>query len=110
MVNSLSLEFSPEISADGLALFFSSNRPGMSGLSDLYLATRPTVNEPWGAAINLGPNINTPAFDEYPEISSDGRYLMFMSTRPGGMGGFDLWQVEINTIRTDSLQKDNNAN
>jgi hypothetical protein len=45
--------------------------------------------------MNLGPMVNGSANDQGPSISVDGSILYFFSTRSGGSGDFDLWQVSI---------------
>jgi Tol biopolymer transport system component len=80
----------PDISADGLTLYFSSTRPGGSGDSDLWRATRQSTSEPFGSVENLGPVVNGPTYDGDPAVSSDGLMLFFASDR-GGVGGSDLW-------------------
>ena len=94
-VNSSYAERQPTISADGLWLFFHSNRPGGSGGDDIWLTTRATKDDDWGAPVNLGPVINTSVFDGHPSILPDGSTLYFVSNRPGGVGNYDLWQVPI---------------
>lgn len=79
------------IAADGLSMFFQSNRPGGSGPSDLWVSTRKSTGDPWRPPENLGPPINTPAFEGGPRLSSDGKTLYFFSNRPGGSGGVDLY-------------------
>ena len=37
------------------------------------------------------PNVNSSSRDLKPSISSDGLSLFFTSTRPGGLGGMDIW-------------------
>jgi hypothetical protein len=76
-------------------LFFGSSRPGGSGGHDLWVTTRASVSDPWGEPANLGPTVNSSTFDDSPSISADGSTLSFMSTRPGGVGSYDLWQVSI---------------
>jgi hypothetical protein len=98
-VNSSYLEQTPTILADGLVLFFSSNRPGGFGGTDLWVATRATVSEPWAEAVNLGPPVNTSAGDAAANISRDGSTLYFCSTRSGGLGGWDIWQVRVRPMR-----------
>ena len=44
--------------------------------------------------LNVGGVVNTAAIEAAPAISRDGLSLYFMSTRPGGLGGFDLWVTE----------------
>jgi len=91
IINSASSDQGPAISKDGLTLYFHSNRPGGLGGFDMYVATRASVEDPWGAPANLGSPVNT-AFDEgNPAFSRDGHSLFFQSVRPGGFGGVDLW-------------------
>ena len=94
-VNSASTDYVPSISADGLMLFFGSNRPGGYGQRDLWLTTRATANKPWGEPLNLGTTVNTSSHDFGPFISADGLELYFHSARPGGSGSMDLWQAPI---------------
>ncbi len=93
-VNSSDKEGSPNISADGLELYFSSNRPGGSGGNDIWVSTRATTNDEWGKAVNLGPMVNSAANEVAPSISADGLALYFCdwgNPRPGGLGEADLW-------------------
>jgi Tol biopolymer transport system component len=102
-VNSPSTEATPSISANGLLLFFQSNRSGGYGVDavDIWVAMRPTTDANWGIPVNLGPVINTFGFDGHPSISADGSTLYFVSGRPGGQGSGDLWQVSITPMPGD---------
>ncbi len=90
-VNSSSWEYSPDLSADGLKLYFVSSRPGGCGGDDEWVTTRATVSSPWGTPANLGPTVNSSGYDGCPSISHDGLMLTFNSDRPGGYGGWDVW-------------------
>ncbi len=91
-VNALGFgDYSPELSADGLTLYFSSSRPGGFGQADLYVTTRSSVEDPWEPPQNLGSNINSPYFDGQPSIAANGRTLYWDSNRPDGFGDFDIW-------------------
>ena len=100
-VNSASSEIAPDISADGLCLFFSGNitgfRPVGIGGADIWVTTRTTQDDEWSIPTNLGATINTEAHDICPRVSSDGSWLYFSSTRPGGLGGYygDIYQAPI---------------
>ena len=94
-VNSSYSDGSPCISANGLLLFFFSNRPGGFGDQDIYMTRRATIDDDWGIPVNLGPTINSPAYDRTATILPDGSTLFFASSRPGGIGGLDLWQAPI---------------
>ena len=69
-LDSAAFDRSTSVRFDGLEVFFQSNRPGV-GLFDLWMATRPTVFDPWSAPINLGPLVNSVAGDGDPDIASD---------------------------------------
>ena len=94
-VNSEYQELCPCLSADGLSLYFSDGpltfRPEGLGGGDLWVSTRAAVSDPWGPPENLGPAVNSSAYDISPSISSDGRVLFFQSTRSGGPA--DLWMT-----------------
>ncbi|MBM4027387.1 MAG: hypothetical protein FJ280_18570, partial [Planctomycetes bacterium] len=90
-VNTSSAESMPSTSGDGLTLYFNSNRPGGYGSWDTYVTTRATKESPWGKAVNAGPKINTSSVDGEPWITQDGRELYFISYRPGGYGGSDIY-------------------
>jgi hypothetical protein len=79
------------ISADGLELYFSSNRSGGCGSADLWITRRPTTSDEWGQPENLGPIVNSPHVEFAPWVTADGLELYFSSRRPGGFGSDDLW-------------------
>ncbi len=79
----------PEVSADGNTLFFSSDRPGGQGRSDLWVSAK--VDGTWSEPVNLGLTINTEHGETGPSISADGLTLYFSSDRPGGVGSSDIW-------------------
>jgi hypothetical protein len=90
-LSTTSLDNRPNLRPDGLEIFFYSNRPGGSGGTDLWSATRPTTTAPWSTPVNLGPIVNTAGGDLHPSVSADGRTLYLDSDRPGGAGDVDLW-------------------
>jgi opacity protein-like surface antigen len=107
-INTAQADQRPSIRFDGLELFFFSNRtdstPGPTGApsSDIWVTTRNSVLESWGAPANLGAVINTPFSEINPHLSADGLTLYFASNRPGGCGGNDLYM----TTRTKLTGKD----
>jgi Tol biopolymer transport system component len=96
-VNAPAHESVPSISADGLSLYFQSDRHGGHGLWDLYVTKRTTTEDAWGAAVNLGPPVNSSSIEYTPCISADGLELHFGSKRPGGHGGGDIWKATRKT-------------
>ena len=82
----------PSVRRDGKEIFFSSGRPGGVSQFDLWTSTRPSVHDPWSAPVNLGPPVNTQFGEFQPDLSFDGRTLLFMvGPARGGLGGFDIW-------------------
>ncbi|HMI04778.1 MAG TPA: OmpA family protein [Pedobacter sp.] len=84
-------EGAQSISADGRYLFFTGcNRPDGLGRCDIYVSHK--EGSSWGEAFNLGAPLNTPYWESQPTISPDGNTLYFVSNRPGGQGGYDIWK------------------
>jgi Tol biopolymer transport system component len=81
----------PASSKDGLKLYIASNRPNGQGGLDIWVAERASANAPFGPPVNLGPPINTPANEFCPTPLTDGHTLLFVSTKPGGCGGSDIY-------------------
>jgi len=105
-INSSSRDDSPYISPDGLTLHFVSMRPGGSGRTDIWIATRKTRLEPWGNPENLGPAVNSSSADYNIRMSVDGLLLFFGSDRPGGYGDCDIWvskRANVNEPWSDAV-------
>jgi len=103
-INTDAFEGAPSLSADGLEMYFVSDRPGGSGSVDIWVTERKTKDSQWGAAVNLGPTVNCAAAENGPSISADGLELYFSeaiwsspSPRTGGMGSSDIWVIKRKT-------------
>jgi peptidoglycan-associated lipoprotein len=81
----------PSISTNELALYFSSNIPGGEGGKDIWVATRPSKDQPFGKPQNLGKTINTGGDEMFPFILCD-TVLYFASNGYAGMGGLDIFR------------------
>jgi Tol biopolymer transport system component len=79
----------PAVRADGLEIVFQSNRAPTAGLADLWVSTRSSLSQPWGAPVSLT-SVNTALQDRQAALSNDGETLYFASTRPSG-GPDDIW-------------------
>lgn len=86
------IDYQPVVRKDGLEVIFASNRPGGSGGADLWASTRDSTLVPWSVPVNLGPLVNSAAFDFHPTLSFDGTTLIFASERAGAPNGWgDLY-------------------
>ena len=84
-------DFSLRLSSDGNTLYFSSTRNGGFGKADIYAATRASRQHPWSAAANLGPRINTDAFEAFPTPTPDGTMLYFNRSTSFDSQDSDIW-------------------
>ena len=88
-INTKYWESQPSISSNGKMLYFTSDRPGGYGGTDLWVAK--FGEKGWEEPTNLGPEINTPKDEQFPFIHSDGVTLYFSSEGHRGMGKSDLF-------------------
>ncbi len=91
-VNSTAQESSAWRSGDGRWLYFVSSREGGLGGSDIYRSPWDEVASDWGAAENLGPDINTSYDEEGVFAPGDGSTIYFASQGHSSMGGYDLFK------------------
>jgi hypothetical protein len=90
-LNTVAQEGCPAISVDDRYLFMATNRGGAATGLDLWVSQRGSASEPWGAPVGLGAPVNTPANEFCPSPMPDGRTLLFVSNKPGGCGGGDIY-------------------
>ncbi|MCC6866075.1 MAG: OmpA family protein [Ignavibacteria bacterium] len=93
------------LTADGKALFFTSDRPGgvgefvrggqffhgeYEGNTDIYISVK--NDSGWGEPINIGSTINTPFSERSPFLHPDGKTLYFSSDGHYGLGSLDVFK------------------
>jgi Tol biopolymer transport system component len=76
-------------------LYFSSDRPGGMGGTDIYVSTQQPDGS-WGPATTVV-ELNSSVEDARPAIRHDGLEIFFQSTRPGGFGLRDIWTSTRNS-------------
>ncbi len=78
------------VSQDGEWMIFAGDLSTQGHRSfDIYLSYY--TPQGWSEPQNAGPNINTDFYESGPTLSPDKRALYFISNRPGGYGGSDLY-------------------
>lgn len=86
----------PTLSSDNKKLYFVSDMMGTYGKSDIFVVN---INEDgtYGKPVNLGPKINTEGRENFPFVS-DNDILYFSSDGHVGLGGLDVFNIEIDKI------------
>jgi Tol biopolymer transport system component len=82
--------YGSSLSADGLTLYLAVTPTG--GSEHIYRATRTGRVAQFSAATAVA-SVNSASAEGNPYLSYDGLTLYFYSTRPGGLGGRDLWHA-----------------
>ncbi len=89
-INTRFNETHASLSPDGNILYFTSDRQGGYGGTDIYISRKNSQGD-WGSAVNAGAVINTPFNEETPFLSRDGKSLFFSSQGHYNMGGYDVF-------------------
>lgn len=92
------------VSSDGNTIYFSRDSRVIDDYEDIkniktkfsqmYLFKAKKVNNKWTEAKQLPFNNKTYSISN-PSISQDGKTLYFNSNMPGGLGGNDIWKVDV---------------
>ena len=99
-LSSAGFEAKPDISHDRLTLYFASDNGNAAFDLDIFVATRPTVDDPFGAPATVSVLNFLGERDHTPTTSADERFMIFSSSRPGGLGSDDAW-MSTRKKRTD---------
>ena len=85
----------PMLSPDGKRIFFASVRPNgrdEKANFDIWMAEK--TEKGWSEPKNLGANVNSPGYDNYPSVAADGT-LYFASVRGDGRRDNDLYRSRL---------------
>lgn len=96
-INTEYLESSATITKDGKTIYFTSNRPGGYGGTDIYSCQLDKSGNRWINVKNLGPLVNTELDEEGVFISANGLHLYYSSNGLAGMGDLDLYRSTFDT-------------
>lgn len=82
-------------------VFFTSDRESQrdSGYDGLNIYVTQYKDDRWTPPEHLN-QINSKFDDRMPWISADGKRLIFSSNRPGGYGGYDLWESHRESLQS----------
>ena len=88
----------PFVTADGLTLYFSSNRPGGEGGMDLWKIALDETGNVIGEAKNLGRPINSELDEVAPFFHEVSTVLFFSSNGHNSIGGLDIYKASYNKM------------
>lgn len=101
-VNSEYWEGQPTFSAESSVLYFSSDKAGGKGKSDIWKCELTGFSDDglprWKQPENLGNMINTSGNEISPFIYENKRILYFASDGHPGLGGIDLYSAEMDNL------------
>jgi OmpA-OmpF porin, OOP family len=85
-------------SADGRVMFFTRwyEQPSKQK-AGIYRSIH--LDSGWSAPVLVGGQVNVVGYNStQPFLTRDGKYLLFASDRPGGVGGYDLWFARLDSV------------
>ena len=91
--NNSTSENTPEISADGLVLMFSSTRRGGSD-TDVFISYRNSRNDPWEPP-ELVTELNTSSNELAPTLTPDLQQVYLCSNRPDDLMDRNIWRSDV---------------
>lgn len=80
------------LSPDGKTIYFTSERKGGYGHSDIWMSTK-INNKEWSKPVNLGSPVNSPYDEVGLFMAPDGKTLFFASNGPNSMGDYDVFKT-----------------
>ncbi|MBV4355704.1 OmpA family protein [Pinibacter aurantiacus] len=82
--------------ADGNKVYFTRWTNNNAGDKQGIIYESSKSENGWSEPVVLNEQVNYPGSDNrQPQITADGKYLLFASNRQGGKGGFDIWFAPI---------------
>lgn len=84
------------ITPDGNTIYLTRWKGNATGVSESAVYVSKYTYGDWSEPQKLSGDVNVAGYKSlHPSVSTDGKYLFFVSNRPGGQGGNDIWYTEI---------------
>ncbi|MES2681535.1 MAG: OmpA family protein [Bacteroidota bacterium] len=88
-------EFAPFMAADGVTLYYSSNKTGGFGDQDIWMAKRlDDTWQKWSEPVNLGNTINSDEWDAYYTLDARGEDA-YMTSYKNSLGRSDIIKIKL---------------
>jgi hypothetical protein len=89
------------LTTSGLVMYLQGPVAGSDEKTAIYRSRRTKVGAPWSPP-ELVAGLSHPdgsQGDMSPSLSTDGTRLYFVSDRPGGKGGLDIWNIQVSQLK-----------
>jgi len=93
MVNTVDEEGAPSFDKSGNTLYFTRSHSEKGAEAQVGIFESTLISGSWGRAVKLSIG-NDSLLAAHPSISKDGDVIYFVSNRPGGFGGNDIWMAQ----------------
>jgi peptidoglycan-associated lipoprotein len=88
---------------DGSTMYLTRARREPNSDTGVEIYTSQRSDASWSAPVKFDITADTLSSYGHPAVSPDGNWLVFASDMPGGMGGLDLWRINLKE-RAGSLE------
>ena len=85
------------LSPDGRTMYLTQCKTDPDYPRYATIVTSQRSDAAWSKSTELQLTRDTLSAFAHPAVSPDGRWLYFASDMPGGMGGYDIWRVQLTT-------------
>jgi len=91
-------EGTPTFSPDGNTMYFTRWEPINGNSNSAIYVSKMKNDSTWDEPTKLNDSINIKGYNSnQPFVTDDGKYLLYASDRPDGMGKYDIWAVSLDT-------------
>jgi len=93
----------PNLSPDGLTLYFASKGHNSMGGYDIFIAKRDSIGGNWKTPVSFGFPINDTYDNTIISMVRNQRYGYIAALKPSGFGDLDIYKIVFNNIEPDLL-------
>lgn len=98
----------PAVTADGLTLYFESNRPGTMAPLSIFTTQRPMLNAPFGAVLDVSMvDTQNPQYRTASAFITPKGETLYFAQQGNGAGGYDLSKADCPNNACGKPQPDN---
>ena len=92
------------LSSDGRTMYLTQCKTDPNYPRYAMIVTSQRSDAAWSKSTELQLTRDTLSAFAHPAVSPDGQWLYFVSNMPGGLGGYDIWRVQLTTSGTGAIE------